>query len=139
MLGEKAAAKGLILDDQLPAGPVIALAAPGILVRNVLANLLSNAVKFAPPGSAVTLSMVYQPGRVGLCVTDRGSGIPPATVAALERAGPLTSELGTAGERGTGFGLRITRDFLAAMGGSLEFGSPEAGTGTVATAWLRRG
>lgn len=138
MFPEKAAAKDVRFEDHLPAVPVIALVAPGILVRNVLANLLSNAVKFAPHGSAITLSVALQPGRVGLRVTDRGAGIPPDTVAALERAEPLTSQLGTAGERGTGFGLRITRDFLAAMGGSLEFQPPENGSGTVATAWLRR-
>jgi signal transduction histidine kinase len=124
-------------DEQLPAGEVIAIGAPGIFTRNVLANLLSNAVKFAPPHTGVTLAVQRRPGEVGLRITDRGTGISPETLAALESSGPLTSEVGTAGERGTGFGLRITRDFLAAMGGSLSFATPQDGAGTIVTVWLR--
>lgn len=139
MFRDRAEEKGVQLVDQLPADEVIAYAAAGMLVRNVLANILSNALKFTPTGTRITLSLEREPGRIGLRITDCGAGISAETVAALERAEPLTSELGTAGERGTGFGLRITRDFVVAMGGMLRFHAPQPGAGTTVTTWLREG
>jgi signal transduction histidine kinase len=137
MFREIATSKGVRIDDHLPAGDVIAYAAPNILVRHVLANILSNAIKFTPAGKALIVSLQRRPGQIGLCITDAGAGIAAETVAALDRAAPLTSELGTAGERGSGFGLRITRDFVVAMGGSLQFEVPEPNAGTRVTIWLR--
>lgn len=137
MFRERAVAKGVQIDDQLPEQEILATAAPGILVRNVLANLLSNALKYSPTGTRVTLAVQRRPGQIGLSITDCGEGIPAETIAALERAEPLTSQLGTAGERGTGFGLRITRDFVVAMGGTLHFAAPKPGVGTTVTIWLR--
>lgn len=134
----RAAEKQVKLNDTLPTS-VSALGVPGIIVRSVISNIVANALKFSPSGSTITLELETAPGRVGLRIIDSGPGIPDETLAALARAEPLSSRLGSAGERGTGFGLQIARDFTAAMGGSLTFLVParETGAGTAVTIWLR--
>ena len=137
---ERAAEKGLTLSEKLPASAK-GLAAPGILVRSVFANLLSNAVKFSPGGEVILIELTRAPDRVGVRISDAGPGIPAETLAALEQATKVDSRPGTAGERGTGFGLALARDFTAAMGGSLriELRSVHAGpgaSGTSVTVWL---
>jgi signal transduction histidine kinase len=138
MFGSRTAEKKVTVLDSLPVS-VMAFGIPGILVRSVIANILANAIKFTPEGSSITLQIETQPERVGLRITDTGPGIPAETLAALARAEPLASRLGSAGERGTGFGLQLAQDFATAMGGGLTFQvpAPGAATGTAVTIWLR--
>ena len=138
---ERAAEKGLTISENLPASAK-GFAAPGILVRSVFANLLSNAVKFSPAGEAILIELVRSPERIGVRISDAGPGMPADTLAALEQATKVDSRPGTAGERGTGFGLALARDFTAAMGGSLRIEprsshAGSGGSGTSVTVWLK--
>lgn len=99
------------------------------VVRMILQNLLSNATKFTPRGGRVTLRAYLLAGEVVLEVDDNGPGLPEQVVMALAEKRPLTSSLGTEGERGTGMGLQICREFAEFHGGSLEF-EPSPGQGT---------
>jgi signal transduction histidine kinase len=102
-----------------------------LLRDSVLANLISNALKFSPDGAAVELTVCPEPGQVTLLLEDRGPGLPPEVRAALEQGGPTPSRPGSGGEPGTGYGLMLARDYLAAMGGSLEL-APRVGGGLTA-------
>jgi signal transduction histidine kinase len=100
-------------------GPVTVLAHRDMLVT-VLRNLISNAVKFTLPGGSVKVAVRMNGGHAEIAVTDTGIGMAPAVVADLLNSDKRTTSAGTAGERGSGFGLLICRNLLDRMGARLH-------------------
>lgn len=99
------------------------------LFSQVIKNLVSNAIKFCKKGDSVTLFVpTAEPSTIA--VKDTGAGIEEERHAALFQYEEHTSTTGTAGERGTGLGLPLSRDIMLAHGGALEFESTP-GTGSV--------
>ena len=94
-------------------------AEPVGLTHGVLCNLLSNAIKFSHPGGAIRIAVEREPGFCTLIVQDEGIGIPPSLLERLFRIDLATSRLGTAGERGTGFGMPLVRRVLKRCGGEI--------------------
>lgn len=83
----------------------------------MLRNLLSNAIKFSPLHQKVEVELSELPGKVCLQVKDYGLGIPHETLRRLVKSDKQSSTPGTAGETGTGFGLRLCCDMAQLMGG----------------------
>ncbi len=82
---------------------------------SVLANLLHNALFYSPPASAVLLDLrLAEEGDLILAIADAGPGIAEA-----DREKVFTPFY-TSRRDGTGLGLAITRNFVAAMGGTIE-------------------
>ncbi len=94
---------------------------------SVLANLLSNAIKFSPQGGTIDLSVEESSDRAIIRIEDRGPGLPDDVRAALAQGRRAPSRGGTAGESGTGYGLLLAREYLEAMGGTIEFSSRDGG------------
>jgi two-component system, OmpR family, sensor histidine kinase MprB len=96
---------------------------PSALERAVL-NLLDNAIKFAPPGSAVTVTL--RDGVVS--VADEGPGIPeyerPQVFQRFWRS-PAARAM-----PGSGLGLAIVADVATAHGGHVDVGASPAGGST---------
>jgi signal transduction histidine kinase len=112
--------------------PAICIACDESHLRDsVLANLLSNAIKFSSPGGAIDLCVEESSGRAIVRIEDRGPGLPEDVRAALGQERRAPSHSGTAGESGSGYGLLLAREYLEAMGGSLEL-SPRDGGGLAA-------
>lgn len=84
----------------------------------VLVNLLVNAIRYSPAGAAITLRALSAGDFVQFSVEDRGPGIAPEN---HERIFQRFAQLpDTAGHRGgSGLGLSIAREFIAAQGGQL--------------------
>lgn len=100
--------------------------------ENILAfafrNVLSNALKFSPEGSKIEVICSENNSEHLLEVIDQGYGISPERLAKLRSNESISSE-GTSAEKGTGMGIALSREFLAATGGSLEIESElEKGT-----------
>ena len=108
-------------------------------LRQSLGNLLSNAVKYGHPGCWVKLETVEAGSstkrEVQIRVHDRGQGIPARAKSKIfdpyyrvpsDRASPVP---------GSGLGLKLTRDMIRGMGGSLTLES-EQGRGSVFTIHL---
>jgi two-component system sensor histidine kinase/response regulator len=93
------------------------------MLAAVLRNLVSNAVKFTLPGGAITVSACWRSDFVEIEVTDTGVGMPPNKISDLFRLDQRTSTIGTAGERGSGFGLLLCRDLVERLGGELTISS----------------
>lgn len=125
-------AKGLRLTISGPTEPQsrapLALAEPVLLVESVLGNLVSNAIKFSPEGAVIAVSADEVGDEVRISIRDWGPGLPPDVLAQLGTEGASPSQKGTAGERGQGFGLKLAREHLERMGGSLELASASDGT-----------
>jgi signal transduction histidine kinase len=77
----------------------------------IVRNLVHNAIKFSPANSTIQIEAVNQNGHCLVSVTDTGEGISQETLDRLGGIDPMTSKVGTAGEGGTGLGLRICMEF----------------------------
>jgi two-component system sensor histidine kinase TctE len=99
----------------------------GVLIETALRNVLDNAVKYSPEDTTITISVTSEDGIGRIAVSDEGPGLGDGPVEALTerfRRGPNTS-----GIVGSGLGLTIARDVLAAHGGRLDLGTPKNGRG----------
>lgn len=104
-------------------------------LRQVVDNLLSNALKYSPLGSPVEVLVAPGPGRgVLVAVADRGLGIP------AERRHRLFQKFSRLhpdhGVGGTGLGLYLCAQLVAAMGGRIDV-DDRPGGGTTFTVHLR--
>ena len=119
--------KDLSLLTEIPEGTPSVLAEPGSLQQSVLNNLMSNAIKFSPKGKRIFISTVTNKDMIEIRVRDEGIGIPEDVMPVLFEHGSSTSRPGTEGEKGTGFGMPVVKQFVEAYGGSIEVVSPVSG------------
>jgi signal transduction histidine kinase len=89
-------------------------------VRQIALNLLLNASSAAPQGGSVSLEVREDLGGLKLAVTDDGPGISDAARARLMSEAPV--------EPGGGVGLRLVRDLVAVLGGSVDCDRAEGRT-----------
>jgi signal transduction histidine kinase len=117
-----------------------ASAAPRFLVdaariAQLLGNLISNAVKFTPDGGRVQVEVGAEADQAVLTVADTGVGIPAAD---RERIFDRFFRSAIATRQaipGTGLGLTIARDIVAAHDGTITVESDE-GRGSTFKIWL---
>jgi len=104
---------------------------PAVLIHHVLGNVLANAIKFSRMRSVIRVHMVADDhrGMVELVVRDQGIGMPVEIASALFSQPRTTTRVGTAGERGSGFGLQLARAFIARYGGDLHIETSEGAAG----------
>lgn len=124
--GQSAAQKGVAIENEVPPGNRIY--ADETLIAEVFYNLLSNAVKFSRAGDTVTVSMAGE-SPPAICVADNGAGIPPERLEHLFSYEKKTSTPGTNNETGSGLGLPLSNEIVAAHGGTLTLRS-EPGKGS---------
>lgn len=128
-LQDLAISKGITLVNSLPED--LKLFVDPILINQVFQNLVSNAIKFCSRGGRIELFLKGGEGGP-LAVRDDGIGIQENLQAELFNHQVKTTTRGTSGELGTGFGLPLCHDIVAAHGGTVEFETAE-GKGTTFT------
>ena len=124
--GHAAAAREAGVELASEAGPVLLLDADPMRIREVLANLVVNAIRHTAAGGAVRLDATIDGAWVELTVADTGEGIAPAD---LDRVFDRFHRRADTG--GSGLGLTIARDLVAAHGGTIRAeseGIPGRGT-----------
>jgi signal transduction histidine kinase len=127
LLRGQAEAKGVGILDEVP--PDFLLVADRPTLATVLRNLVSNAIKFTPPGGSVTLRARRLAEGSLVEVLDTGVGMDADQLAQARESAEPRSTAGTEGERGTGLGLLLCRDFMERNGGKLGIDSrPGQGT-----------
>ncbi|PKL23216.1 MAG: hypothetical protein CVV47_16075 [Spirochaetae bacterium HGW-Spirochaetae-3] len=128
ILSKTADNKRITVRNQTPAEARVM--ADADMLDTVVRNLLQNALKFTPAGGRIEVSA----RRLGpdwiLSVKDTGIGIGPEELARLFCVDGHLRGIGTEGERGVGFGLILSTEFVRLMGGKMEATSVE-GQGSV--------
>ena len=84
-------------------------------IREVLANLVSNALRYTPSGGAVTIAIAAEASRVVVRVIDTGEGLTPEEAAKI-----FDRFYKGRTSHGSGLGLTIARNLVAAHGGDIR-------------------
>lgn len=95
-----------------------------VLKVQIFTNLLSNAIKFTPDGGEIRITTEVVEGDVCIRFTDSGVGISEQIMNELFIIRKRGSTDGTRGEKGTGLGLPLLKDFVDAHHGSVNIFSP---------------
>lgn len=128
---ELAALLARVVDDQrlqaqarqvrvsVAGGPVWAEVDPDKLVT-AFGNLLSNALRFSPMGGTIQFDLSQQAGAVRIQIADAGPGVAPADRDRVFEPFYRGERQPSEGTRGTGIGLSIVHEYIAAHGGRIE-------------------
>ena len=95
-------------------------------LSRALWNLLDNAVKYSPANPTVEVRTARRGQHFAIAVRDRGIGIPTGERAAILAKFRRGEEAQRLGIKGTGIGLSIVEQIVAAHGGRLELESEPA-------------
>jgi signal transduction histidine kinase len=101
------------------------------MINTVIRNLLGNAIKYTEKG-AISIDILIKGDFAEVNVTDSGSGISEAKMASIFDIEQGKSTSGTRGEKGSGLGLLICKDFVLINKGEISVKSV-VGQGTTFT------
>ena len=89
-------------------------------IRLILENLVSNAVKYSPKGGTIHIKAATDSGSLIIDVADNGPGIPKEERDHVFEAFYTGRAAKSTAVKGTGIGLSVVLEFVAAHGGSVE-------------------
>ena len=99
----------------------------------ITGNLISNAIKFTPNGGKVSVGLDMDisgsKNNLKITVKDTGEGLSPEKINDILN-GNASSEQGTEGENGYGFGLQLIKHLISSLNGKLNIHSVQ-GEGSV--------
>jgi signal transduction histidine kinase/Tfp pilus assembly protein PilF len=99
------------------------------ILKTVLRNLISNAIKYTTNDDWIKISSSFENNNLKITITDNGIGIDEKIRPQLFSLSNLSSTAGTSGEKGTGLGLIICREFVEKLGGKIWI-EPNVPTGS---------
>jgi len=89
-------------------------------IRLILENLVSNAVKYSPKGGTIHIKAVTASGSLVIDVADNGPGIPKEDRDHVFEAFYTGRAAKSTAVKGTGIGLSVVLEFVAAHGGTVQ-------------------
>jgi signal transduction histidine kinase len=99
------------------------------MISTVVRNLVSNAIKFTPEGGEVRVMLHNRDDQVEIAVKDTGLGVNEEDQKSIVNDKAFFSKAGTGEEKGSGIGLKVSRQFIQKHGGELQIESvPEQGS-----------
>ena len=90
------------------------------MLNTIFRNLIFNAIKFTKDGGEVSIFATDQGNDIEITVRDNGVGISEQDLTKIFTKDIHFSKQGTAKEQGTGFGLKLSKDFVEKNGGQLS-------------------
>ncbi len=99
------------------------------MINTIVRNLITNALKFTERGGKVEITAKSDGDFVEASFSDSGIGISEKNMSKLFRIEEKYKTVGTAGERGTGLGLALCKEFIEKNGGKIWVKS-EVGKGS---------
>jgi signal transduction histidine kinase len=127
LLTPNASQKQIMLNNLVP--QECSVSADFDMLNTVVRNLLANAIKFTNTGGAVSIAGIPDGDMVKVVVSDTGIGIPVEKLSNLFRIDAKYQRAGTAGEKGTGLGLILCKEFVEKQGGHI-WAESEVGKGS---------
>lgn len=118
------------IDIDLKAEDII-VAGDAVLLDSALRNILDNAIKYSPEDTTISICVETKGGCGYITVRDEGTGLgddPAEVLTQRFKRGRNTENI-----VGSGLGLTIAADVLAAHGGRLELSNNKEGEGTCAS------
>ncbi|MFK7825585.1 MAG: ATP-binding protein [Oligoflexales bacterium] len=118
--------KNISLFLECSADNPVVLADPIVLTNSIFNNILSNAIKFSPEGGKIKVKISsHSPNKLCMSIQDQGIGIPKSLQNNIFSGERVTTRLGTAGEKGTGFGMPLVKTYVERFGGTVVLESTE--------------
>lgn len=112
------------------APPELRIDADKEMISTVLRNLVANAIKYSFPGGTITIRASVSLNEARVEVQDSGIGINKETLRKILGSDEIITMPGTMSETGSGFGLRLCREFISRHGGRI-WAESEEGKGSV--------
>jgi len=128
---EEAAASGFRVETNLGSGPAT-IQADEEAVRRAVRNLLENAIKYSPQCRTVWVDGTMSDHQVSISVRDQGMGIDPREQREIFQKFVRGNAAKKAGIKGTGIGLSMVQQIVAALGGEIRLES-RVGAGSTFT------
>ncbi|MGY6530039.1 MAG: GAF domain-containing sensor histidine kinase [Cyanobacterium sp.] len=92
-----------------------------MMLESVLQNIVNNAIKFSHMGDKITVSCTQEDNDlIRIIITDTGVGMTQEQMNRLFEMEYSASKVGTEGEKGTGLGLLLCKEFVHKNGGSIK-------------------
>lgn len=96
------------------------------MYETIVRNLISNAIKYSNEGSKIIVEVIDDNNMITTTVQDFGVGMKEEDINNLFQINKVSSKLGTKGEKGTGLGLMLCKEFVEKHKGKIwvesEFG-----------------
>jgi two-component system, sensor histidine kinase and response regulator len=89
------------------------------LLKSVLRNLVSNAIKYTPFNGKIEIYAIQNPDHIEITVSDNGIGMNEEMQNTLFTVGSAVTTIGTEGEKGSGIGLMLCKEFVEKHGGRI--------------------
>lgn len=97
----------------------------------ILRNLLNNAIKFSYPNSSIEIDGFDHGNKIELRILDHGTGISKEQLNKINQNQIFKSATGTSGEKGSGLGLQLVKDFIEKNGGKFHLETVEQKGSTI--------
>lgn len=110
ILNSQAAAKNIIIKSTIKENTNVY--ADYYTVNTVIRNILSNAIKFTKSGGSIFINSKLLGKEIQIDIEDSGIGMKKEEKEKLSRIDTDVNRIGTAGERGTGLGLVLCKEFI---------------------------
>jgi signal transduction histidine kinase len=117
--------KGLKLNWDMSREKISVTGDRTILSNVVILNVINNAIKFSRAGSHIDVTTYIEKDMAVISVRDHGIGIPLEVLQHIFSLYHSTTRPGTAGEKGTGYGMPLAKEYIQMMGGDIEITSSE--------------
>lgn len=128
LLNYTATSKNINLYMSVPPGMILYV--DEFMLKTVLRNLIGNAIKFTPDNGTVQIAAKNSNNETIISVIDNGVGMDIELAGSLFTLDLSLTQPGTRGEKGTGLGLLLCKEFVERHGGKIWVNSTP-GTGSV--------
>ncbi|MGS0526107.1 sensor histidine kinase [Zobellia nedashkovskayae] len=89
------------------------------IIKTIIRNLVSNSIKFTKPGGSINVLTTQNKTHLEVTVSDNGVGMSPDICDKLFCVNTNMARVGTASEKGSGFGLVLCKEFVEKLGGEI--------------------
>ena len=127
LLSNSAQQKSITIYMEVP--KIVSVFADKAMIGTIVRNLISNAIKFTHPDGEIVISVQLEQDQLIVMVADNGVGMKKGAIDKFFAIEENHSTPGTKGEKGTGLGLILCKEFIKKHGGEIRVES-EVGKGS---------